>query len=57
MSKSAVIQRVHPALYRRAQGPRRSVRLTPGLIALLLSLGLWGAIWLVVSSLVQVWTS
>jgi hypothetical protein len=46
-------------VYRKAQDARRSVRLTPGagLIALLLSLGLWAAIWLAVSSLASAWPS
>jgi hypothetical protein len=58
MARDMVTEGAHPAPYRRAQGrPRRSVRLTPGLIALLLSLELWGAIWLVVSSLALVWNS
>jgi hypothetical protein len=53
-----------PALYRRAQDARRSgrriaerIRPGAGLIALLLSLGLWGAIWLAVSSLASTWPS
>jgi hypothetical protein len=54
-----VTEGAHSAVYRRARDLRRSVRLTPGpgLIALLLSLGLWGVIWLAVSSLVSTWPS
>jgi len=56
-------EHAHPAVYRRAQNvsrfPRRIIpRLKPGhalIVALLLSLGLWGVAWLVVSSLVSAW--
>jgi hypothetical protein len=49
----------HPAIYRRAQDPRRSARLitprvtrgTALIVALVLSRGLWAVIWLVILSI------
>jgi hypothetical protein len=60
-----VTEGAHPAVYRRARDLRRSVRritrqLTPRVVliaALVFSLGLWGVIWLTVSSLASAWTS
>jgi hypothetical protein len=59
MVKRMVPEGAHPAIYRRAQDPRCSARLiTPRLtrgtaliVALVLTLGLWAAIWLVILSI------
>jgi hypothetical protein len=60
-----VTEGAHSAVYRRARDLRRSVRritrqLTSRVVliaALVFSLGLWGVIWLTVSSLASAWTS
>jgi hypothetical protein len=65
MAINEVHKGAHLALYRRAHDLRRSgrriiSRLATGaelIAALLLSLGLWGVIWLAVSSLVSAWPS
>jgi len=56
MVKKMVPEGALPAIYRRAQDPRRSARLitprvTRGTVALVLSRGLWAVIWLVILSI------
>jgi hypothetical protein len=65
MAINKVHKGAHLALYRRARDARRSarriiLRLAIGaklMAALLVSLGLWGVIWLAVSSLASAWPS
>jgi hypothetical protein len=62
MATSMISERGHRTVYLRGLDGRFARRITtrlrPGLaliVALLLSLGLWGVAWLVVSSLVSAW--
>jgi hypothetical protein len=58
-SFESVRGRAEARIYRRAAKARRIARrVSPGaesIVILLVSLGLWGAIWLAVSSLVTAW--
>jgi hypothetical protein len=56
---SAVSRSGHPGRFHPDAAPRDPIpRLAPGLgliVALLLSVGLWGAVWLAASALAAVW--
>ena len=56
MAKNILVERAYPARKPRESAPRTSPRLSLGpafIVILLLSLGLWWAIWVAVSSLVS----
>jgi hypothetical protein len=66
MARSTVLEGgARPAIYRRTQGLRRSVRKIISLLvtgveliaALAVSLGVWWVIWFAVSSLASAWSS
>jgi hypothetical protein len=55
MTKNSLVEGAYPARKPREAMPRTSPRMTPGpafVVVALLSLGLWWAIWVAVSSLV-----
>jgi hypothetical protein len=55
MTKNSLVEGAYPARKPREATPRTSPRMTPGpafVVVALLSLGLWWAIWVAVSSLV-----